>query len=66
MVRHDGALLREALHVLGFLLEIRERDEEREVGVLVAGLLEHPVEDALHPLPDGVAMGLDHHAAAHG
>ena len=41
------------------------RDEQREVGVLVAGVLEHLVERALHLLPDGVAVRPDDHAAAH-
>jgi hypothetical protein len=39
------------------------RDEEREVGVLVAGGLEARVELALDLLPHGVAVGLDDHAA---
>ena len=30
----------------------------------MAGRFKHPVEDALHALPDGVAGWLDHHAAA--
>ena len=41
-------------------------DEKREVSVLDAGFLEHPVQDALHLFPDSVAVGLDDHAAAHG
>jgi hypothetical protein len=44
MVRHHRALLGEALDVLGLLLEERERDEQREVRVAVARVLEHPVE----------------------
>ena len=32
----------------------------------MAGVLEHPVERLLHVLPNGVAPGLDDHAAAHG
>ena len=64
-MRHHGALLREALHVVGLLAEVRFGDEEGEVGVLVAGGLKHIIEGALHLLPNGVAMGLYHHAAAH-
>ena len=66
IVRDDGALLGEALAMLR-LLARRKRlgDEEREVGVDVAGVLEHAVEGALHLLPDGVAVRLDDHAAAH-
>ena len=64
VVRDDGAFLGEAFDMLRLLLEIRQRDEEREVGVLVTGLLEHPVEDRLHPLPHRVAERLDDHASA--
>ena len=55
MVRDDRALLREALDVRGFLLQERQRDEQREVRVLVARRLEHVVERALHVLPERVA-----------
>ena len=65
MMRHDRAFLRETGDVLGFLFEIAERNEKREVGVLVAGRLEHLVELRLHQFPDAVAPRLDHHAAAH-
>ncbi len=65
VVRDDRALLREPFDVLGFLLEERLRDEQREVGVLVARGLEHAVEHALDVFPDRVAPRLDHHAAAH-
>ena len=36
-----------------------------KVGVDVAGVLEHAIEGPLHLLPDGVAVRLDDHAAAH-
>ena len=62
-VRHDRQLRREALDVLGFLLQEAERDEQREVGVDVTGLLEAPVERRLDILPEGVAVGPDDHAA---
>ena len=64
VVRDDGALLGEALGHLLFLGEEALGDEQREVGVDVAGVLEHAVEAALHLLPDGVAVRLDDHAAA--
>ena len=41
-------------------------DEEREVGVAVARRLEHAVQPALHVLPQLVAVGRQHHGAAHG
>ena len=65
MMRDHGALRGEALGVLRLLLQIAQRDEQREVGVLVAGGLEHHVELALDVLPDAVAPRLDDHAAAH-
>ena len=65
VMRDDGALLGEAFHVLGLLREIAQRDEEREVRVLVPGRLERGIEEALHVLPDAVAPRLDDHAAAH-
>ena len=46
------------------LLQEAQRDEQREVGVLVPGGLEHRVEPPLDVLPDRVAPRLDHHAAA--
>ena len=45
------------------LVEEALRDEQREVGVDVAGVLEAPVELALDRLPDRVALGADDHAA---
>ena len=65
VVSDDRAFLREPLDVLGFLLEEALGDEQRKVGVLVPGGLEHAVEDALDVFPDGVAPGLDHHATAY-
>ena len=65
VMRDHRAFLGEAFHVLRFLREVAERNEEREVGVLVAGGLEHRIELPLHVFPDAVAPGLDHHAAAH-
>jgi hypothetical protein len=56
---------REALDVFGLLLQEALGDEEGEVGVDVPGVLEHAVEGPLHALPQGVAVGLDDHAAAH-
>ena len=65
IVGDDGAFLGEALGHLLFLGQERLGDEQREVGVDVAGVLEHAVEGPLHLLPDGVAVRLDDHAAAH-
>ena len=54
----------EALYVVLFLLQQAFRDEHGHIDVLVAGGLEHPVEDMLDILPDGIAVGADDHAAA--
>ena len=61
----DCAFLRETLDMRSLLLEVAQRNEEREVGVLVSRGLEHPVEHGLHPLPERVAGRLDDHATAH-
>ena len=65
-MRHHGAFLGESRHVLRFATEEGFGDEEREICVLHARLLEHLVKRALHLLPDGVAVGFDDHASAHG
>ena len=64
-MRDDRAFLGETFDVRGLLLQIAQRDEKREVGIAMAGCLEHPVEDRLHSLPQSVAPRLDDHAAAH-
>ena len=65
VMRHHRAFLREAFDVRGLLCEIRERDEEREIRVAVAGRLEHSIQRTLHILPDAIAPRFDHHASAH-
>ena len=62
----NGALFGEALDVLGFLFHERTRDEQREVGVHMAGCLEHVVQRSLHEFPKRVAVRLDDHAATNG
>ena len=65
VVRHHGTFLGKPLHMLRLFLQEAQRDKQREIGVLVPRLLEHPVEHLLHVLPDGVAPRLDDHATAH-
>ena len=60
-VGDDGELGGEALDVLGLASQVALGDEEREVGVLVAGRLDPAVELALEQLPDAVAVGADDH-----
>ena len=66
VVRHHGALLGEALDVVGLLREERLGNEEREIGVLMSRLLEHPIQRIVHLLPDGIAVGFDDHTSAYG
>ncbi len=64
-MRHHGALHGESLDVRRLAGEKAERDEEREVGVLVPRRFEAPIEIGLDLFPNGVAVRLDHHAPAH-
>ena len=61
----DRHFLGEAFDVAGLLRDEAHRDEQREVAVLVPGLLDALVERRLDQLPDALAPGLDDHAAAH-
>ncbi len=58
-------LRRKSLHVLRLLVQEALRDQQRKVRVLVSRFLEHVVELALHPLPDPIPIGANHHATAH-
>ena len=64
VVRDHGAFFGEAFNMRCFLLQIAQGNEQREVGVEVAGVFEHPVHLPLDVFPDAVAPGLDDHAAA--
>ena len=63
VVGHHRTLLGEAFHVGRLLAQVAFRDEQREVRIDMAGVLEHAVQHVLHALPDGKAVGLDDHAA---
>ena len=65
-LRHPGHFRREAFDVLGLLEQQALGDEHRHGHVLVPRGLEALVQLRLHALPQGVAVGLDDHAAAHG
>ena len=62
-LRDPGHLRREPLDVLLLLHQQAGRNEQREVGVDVAGRLEAPVERLLNQLPDRVAVRANRHAA---
>ena len=56
-------LRRETLDVLGLALQVALRDQQREVGVDVTGLLDPPVDVGLQQLPHPVSVRADHHRA---
>ena len=62
-VRYNGQLGTKSLDVFGLPGEITLGDKEREVGVLSAGGLDPLVNLGLNVLPDGVAVGANHHGA---
>jgi hypothetical protein len=62
-VGDHGELGCEALEVLGLAGQVALGDEQREVGVLVAGLFDATVELRLQQLPDAVPVGTDDHGA---
>ena len=66
IVGHHSAFFGKSFHVLRFFRKIAFGDEQGEVGVLHARGFETGVECLLYPFPDGITIGLDHHAAAHG
>ena len=65
-VRDNRQFGREALHVFLFLFKERHGDEHGESRVDVPGGLEAPVERGGDVFPQSPAVGLHHHAAAHG
>ena len=57
--------LGEAFDVFSFLGEEAERDEQREVGVIDAHLLDAAIHGLLNALPDPIAPWLDDHGPTH-
>ena len=64
-MRYHGAFLGKAFDVLGFLCEITQRNEQREISVAVTSGANHRVELALHVFPDAVAPRTNDHASAY-
>ena len=54
---------RKALHMILLLLQQAFRNEHGHAHVLVAGCLEHAVQNMLNVLPDRICVGPDHHTA---
>ena len=61
---HNRAFLGKAFDMLGFLFEKAFGYEQGEVGIAVAGGLEHAIQHTLHLLPERIAPGLDDHATS--
>ena len=64
MVGHHRTFLGKTLDVRRFLLEITQRNKQREIRILVARLLKQTVQLTLDILPQAVTPWLNHHAAA--
>ena len=65
-MRHHGALLGKSFGMSLLFLQEGPGNEEREVCIHMPGILEHAVELIAHVFPEGKAVRLDDHAAAHG
>ena len=61
----DRHFLGEAVHMLGFLLKIGERNEQRKIAIFMARRLDPFVQQFLDAFPDAIAPWPDDHAAAH-
>ncbi len=65
MVRDNGTLFGKPFHMLRLATEIGLRNQQREIGVLHAILLETTVHRLLDTLPNLVSVRLDDHTATH-
>jgi hypothetical protein len=65
MMGDDRHLLGEAIDMIGLLLEEGQGDEQRKIAILDARRLDPRIHQLLDALPDAIAPGADHHAAAH-
>ncbi len=65
IVGYYGTFFGKAFDVLSLTTKERLGYEQREVGILHAGLLEHFVKSALHLFPDGVTIGLYYHTSSY-
>ena len=65
MVRNHGHFLGKAVHMVGFLGKIRQRNEQREVAIVDAGFFDAGVHQLLDAFPNAIAPWPDDHAAAH-
>ena len=65
IVRYHRALFGKPFHVVGLAREKRFWYKERKISILMTRVFEHLIQSRLHFFPNGVAVGLDDHAAAH-
>ena len=65
VVRDHRHFLGEAFDVRGFFFDQFQRNEQREIAVLVTGFANPLVQTTLQVFPDAEAPWLDHHAAAY-
>ncbi len=65
-MRYHSALFGKSFNMLGLPAQIRFGNKQREICVLMAGLLEFVIKYPLHLLPYCVAVRLDYHTAAYG
>src|SRR3546814_10239872 len=62
VVRDDRHFLRETIDMVGFLFKEAQGNEQREIGVLDARILDRGVHHRLDAFPDAIAPRLDAHA----
>ena len=65
MVGDHRHLFGEALDMFRLALKIGERNEDRKIGIVVAGRFDPIIKKPLHPFPNAIAPWLDNHATAH-
>ena len=65
IVRHHGTFLGKSFHMFGFFTQKRFRNQQREISVLHAGLLEFIIQHTLHLLPNGITIRLYHHTSSY-
>ena len=61
---HNGTFLGKALHMAGFTTEKGLGNKNREIGVRMPRLLEHPIQSGLHLLPNRIAVWFYHHTSS--
>ena len=63
VVGYYSTFLGKSFNVLCLFRKEAFGNQQREVSILYAGLLEHAIEHLLHPFPDSISIGLYNHTA---